>query len=78
MRKRNRKTPPPVSPVAPTQTPAAAEELGAGDPNEIVSTMTITLSRSGRLDVNGPIGNKIRAYGMLQTAIEVVRDYVPK
>lgn len=68
MRNKGRRVTPPAQPATPPLPPPV-------DVNEVVSTMTITLHRNGRLNVNGPIGDKIRSYGMLHTAMDVVRDF---
>ena len=66
MKRKGRRVTPPAT-VPPTPPAPAADE--------VASLMTITLFTNGRLTVNGPIDNKIRSYGMLQTAMDVVRDY---
>ncbi len=37
--------------------------------------MTIVLMSDGRIHVNGPIGDRVLAYGMLECAREVIHEY---
>jgi hypothetical protein len=37
--------------------------------------LTITLTRSGDINVSGPIGDKILAYGMLEVAKDIINDH---
>ena len=38
-------------------------------------TLTIIMDEQGRISVNGPIDNKLLAYGLLEVAHEVVYDF---
>ena len=40
--------------------------------------LVIEMLPDGRVNVNGPIGNKTLCYGMLEAAKDAIRDYVAK
>lgn len=37
--------------------------------------ITIGINAEGKLEVQGPINNKIKCYGFLEAAKDIVRDY---
>lgn len=39
--------------------------------------VTITMLENGTINFNGPMDNKILCYGLLQAAMDIVRDYKP-
>jgi len=39
--------------------------------------LMITMKQDGQVSVTGPINNKVICYGMLQTAVDLVRDFEP-
>lgn len=39
--------------------------------------LLITLKRDGKVEVTGPIQNKLVAYGMLEMARDAIKDYKP-
>lgn len=39
-------------------------------------TMTIIVEENGSISVNGPIHDKILAYGMLEGAKDAIREYI--
>jgi hypothetical protein len=59
------------------KTPRQAEKPVAQqpDPNEVIATITLQLTRGGLLNVQGNIGDKVRAYGMLATGHDVIADW---
>lgn len=40
--------------------------------------LTIEMLPGGRLNVSGPIENKILCFGLLETAKDIIRDHVAK
>lgn len=40
----------------------------------MVASITITLDEQGRVEVSAPFANKLLCYGLLQTALEVVKE----
>jgi len=40
--------------------------------------MTITLTDQGKVEVNGPLGDKIMCYGLLEFARQVIEKYEPR
>jgi hypothetical protein len=44
-------------------------------PDRVVATVTIAMTNSGQIKVDGPIHNKLLCYGMLKMAEEAVRDF---
>ena len=47
------------------------------DPDPVALKLEITVRRSGRVDVTGPISVKIVAYGLIELARDVIREYKP-
>jgi hypothetical protein len=45
------------------------------DPNTVVAKIEITLKANGRVDVTGMIADRVVAYGLIETAKEVVSNY---
>lgn len=41
-------------------------------------TVTITLESDGKVNVNGPLGDKVLMYGLLGLAHDLVKDFKPK
>ena len=39
--------------------------------------LIIVLEQDGKINVNGPIGDKLLCYGMLECAKSAIKDYVP-
>ena len=39
-------------------------------------TLTITVEENGSINVNGPINDKVLAYGMLEGAKDAIREYI--
>jgi hypothetical protein len=50
---------------------------GKENENGVVQ-LVISLLPGGQINVNGPVGNKILCYGMLDLAKDAIRDYVGK
>jgi hypothetical protein len=42
---------------------------------QIVAQITVTMTDDGKVNVNGPMENKILAYGLLEVGKEVVRAF---
>lgn len=38
--------------------------------------ITITLHKDGQITMDGPLGNKVLCYGLLEIAKDLVRNYV--
>ncbi len=64
----------PRGPKKPQVLPTPPQAVEA-DPNEVVATITLQLTRGGNLNVSGNIGDKVRAYGMLAVAKDVIGDW---
>ena len=41
----------------------------------MAQTLTITLTDEGQVTVNGPLGEKVLCYGLLETARDVIQAY---
>lgn len=49
-----------------------------GNPDGVVTQITVTLTKSGQVSVSGPIQDKLLCLGMLQTASHIVHDFKPE
>jgi len=50
----------------------------AADTPQPQAVLTIVLNANGSVSINGPINNKLLAYGLLEAGRKALDDYIPQ
>lgn len=48
------------------------------EPSDVIAVLTITMDRTGNVNVNGPIENRVLCYGLLEIAKDTLFEFAQK